>query len=152
MRQGSYHRRVDFDAFRVRKFVAHVFSPHYGIKGCGATALALLTGVNPIDIPYPPGNGDDWTKHYVYSFLRKKQFDIAELTMRNVTNFSHPRSPVSGQHVILASIKFIKGEASWVVVHNRTLYHNFEIATFTPYELINHPIMTAALIKHRTWM
>lgn len=85
------------------------------------------------------------------NFLRSKGFRVAKLTFKNITNCKEVSYPIGGSHVVLARIKFIKNEASWVVIHNGKIYHNFEISDFKGYELINHPVMSMYLIKHRSW-
>ena len=143
---GSY-TKVDFEAFRVQRFIPYLYAGLYGGLGCGASALSLLTGINPVSLP----RKSDWTNRFMCSFLLKKNFKLAKLTKRNITNFETVCYPVAKRHVILASIKFIRNEASWVVIYNDILFHNFEAQIFSQYELINHPLMTAYLLKHPSW-
>lgn len=148
IRQGSYDKKIDFVAFRVRKFIPHIYGEDiYGKSGCGATALSLLTGKDPFSF----GRKDHWSSRFMYAYLRKRRFKIAELTMRNVTNFKTWLHPVTANHVVLASLKLIRGEASWVIFYDNMLYHNFDILTFDALEFLNHPIMTACLLQHPTW-
>lgn len=150
MKRGSYSKKVDFDTFKVRKFRPHIFGgPGDSGFGCGASAISLLTGMPPRSIPKPKrGN---WTEKYVLKYLHAKKFNIVELTMRNVTGFEYLSYPVSTSHVTLLRLKFIRGEASWAVTYNKTIYHNFEIVPMKPYEFLNHPIMAAYLVKHPKW-
>lgn len=147
MGKGS-HSKVDFAAFRADKFVAHFFGGIMRcVNGCGSTVLSLLSGVNPLAFP----ERKDWNRKYVISFLKERGFKIAQLTAKNVTNVKEVTYPIGPHHVILARIKYIKNEASWVVIHNNKLYHNFEISDFRSYEFVNHPVLSMYLIKHPSW-
>lgn len=126
-------------------FVAHLFSG--SDNGCGANTLALLTGENPDSLP----PRDDWGSRFMLRFLAQRGFVIAKLTAQNLTNRSELAYPIRNRHVILALIRLVKNEASWVVIHNGILYHNFEVSTFRPYELINHPAVSSYLLSHPKW-
>lgn len=145
MDEGTYDDEINFKAFQVTKFQPHIW--HVGGCGCGANTLALLTGKNPKTIRTRP----DWTNEYMVWALRRSGFKIAMLTKRGLTNQTYLTHPIARDHVVLASIRIIKGEASWVVIHNHMMYHNFDLTAFDGYELINHPIVTAYLIKHPRW-
>ncbi len=137
-----------FEEFRCTKFAPYIFTGAYSTgNGCGASALALLTGVHPISIPYR----EDWDARYMLSFLLNKKFNIYKLTMDNLTNCETTQHPITKSHVVLASIKMLKEEATWVVLHGETMYHNFEITSMNPYDLINHPLINMYLVKHPTW-
>ena len=145
MRAGRYNT-INFGDWTVKRFIPYVYSFDPG-NGCGAATLALLTG-------HPPEKfkeRDDWTSRYMLSFLRKNGFKIVQLTKRNVTNFWFPREPIDNGHVVLMSIKLMQYEASWVVLFNERMYHNFSITKVKAYELLNHPILEAFLIKHPSW-
>lgn len=150
MKLGSYRDRVDFDAFEVSKFTPHIFCYHMDMTyGCGASALSLLTGIHPSKFKAPPRG--DWKDHIVLSILNANKFKTARLTMRGVTNFDWTSYPIGRQHVVLAKIKLIKYNASWVVIHSGIIFHNFELAPLKPLEFINHPVMAAYLVKGRQW-
>ena len=97
-----------------------------------------------------PG-GDHWPGRYMVKFLVEHGFKVAKLTVRNVTRNKEPGYPITSHHVLLLLIKFLKNEASWVVIHNKVLWHNFEIQALDPYEFVNHPMLEAYLIKHPSW-
>ena len=115
--------------------------------GCGATALSLITGDDPLSIR----NRKDWKSSYLVSYLRKRGFSVANLTERNLTNFKYIVYPIKNFHVVLARVKLIKGEASWIVLYDNNCYHNFEIMKMVPYDLLNHPILEAFLVSHPSW-
>ena len=147
MESGSYSK-VDFGKYRVCKFVAHIFTGAELLAGCGATALSLLTGERALLIG--PGR-QDWTSDYMVGHLRRKRFSVARLTLRNLTNFGSIECPIERSHVVLARIKVVKGEASWIVIYDGMVYHNYEITPLKPYEMLNHPVMEAFLVCHRSW-
>lgn len=148
MRKGSYRRKVDFNAFRAKKFIAHISGGPFALDvGCGGCALATLIGLDPAKMQ----RRGDWTPSFMLSTLKSHGFKTVALTKRNLTNVCRVGWPVTSLHVVLARIKMIKHEASWVIIHNRTLYHLFEIKPLNGYELLNHPIMDAYLVHHKKW-
>ena len=148
MKPGSYSRKMNFRSFLVNKFVAHLYTGSFEIgAGCGATALSLITGDDPLSIK----NRKDWKSSYLVSYLRKRGFSVASLTERNLTNFGYVEHPIKGSHVVLMRIKLIRKEASWVVLHNYNCYHNFETTLMRPYDMLDHPILEAFLVSHPSW-
>ena len=149
MESGSYRRKLDFDSFVTGKFVAHISTGASLLAGCGATALSLLTGNGALRIGV---RKKDWDSGYMARYLRRRGFSVARLTLRNLTNFGSMENPIMRGHVILARIKVTRGEASWVVIHNGMVYHNFEITELKPYSMLNHPVMEAFLVCHPRWL
>ena len=146
MDRGSYVKKVDFDAFKVDKFVPHLFSGIYRMSGCGASALSLMTGEVPLSM-----NREDWPSRFMAKHLRKRGFRVQKLTVCNLTSEAYVDHPITRSHVVLARIKLIKGEASWVVLHDGMSYHNFEITQMRVYEMIDHPVLEAFLVSHPRW-
>ena len=147
MEDGNYRRKINFKVFKTAKFIPHLFGGGQKFFGCGATALGLLTGVDPSLLP----RKKDWTSRFMITFLHQKGFKTAKLTKKNLTIFHTTSYPIGSNHVNLISIKLIKHQASWIVVHNYKTYHNFEVTDFNPYELMNHPIVCMYLLKHPSW-
>lgn len=139
--------RSDFDAFIPAKFVPHIFNCGSG-RGCGATALALLTGVPPRRIEAP--RDGDWSVGRMRGFLAAHGFRLARITSKNVIS-EYPSLPVRREHVVLASMRMTKAEATWVVMHNDSIYHNFEISESSAREFLNHPIVDAFMVTHPRW-
>lgn len=148
-KNNSSRRRIDFSYFSVSKFTPSFFSsPMASMYGCGASALGLLTGVKPSRIVHR----NDWDARFMVKFLRENGFEVAKLTQEKVTSPGKDvHYPLNSNHVLLASLRFIRKEASWVVLHNGTMYHNFELTPFGPYELLNHPLIELYLLKHPSW-
>lgn len=144
----SEERPKVFERFITRKFSPHLYTGRM-FSGCGATALGLLMGVDPYKLPMPRGR--DWTTGFMLRHLRANGFRVMRLTCRNLTNLDSVKRPIQPGHVILASIYFIKGMASWVVLHNGMMYHNFEVEHLRAYEFLNHPLREAYLVKRRGW-
>lgn len=148
MRTGIYKKkRIDWSSFEVDKFVPHLFTLES--YGCGANALALLTGVPPSKIE----SRIDWTDKFMVKYLRKAGFTVKEVTMCDVSNnngFFIP-SNINDLHVLLISHLMTKNEASWSIVHNKLYYHNFQTCSFTGLNLVNNPLLTCYLIMHPNW-
>lgn len=153
MRRGSRADQVDFGKFQAYHFTPHLSNEEgesysfFSSNGCGASALAVLTGENPKSMKSRP----DWDKQFMARHLRKRGFKVKELTRFGVTNRQFAEYPIDGKHVILACCKFNETEASWVVVHRNKLYHNFEKSKLRPYEFLNHPIISAFIVMHPKW-
>lgn len=142
MDDGRNDDRVDFDLFHVQKFIPHIFTNT--CNGCGANALALLTGELPESFP----NKASWSTRFMLSFLRDRGFATQKITKNAV---SQRFNPIANRHVLLILMRFISNEASWIVLNQDIVFHNFEITKLKTYEFLNHPIMDAYLLMHPSW-
>lgn len=146
MENGSYEDPVDFAAFAVRKFVPHLFTHQLLAHcGCGANTLALLTGEAPWKIvPYRK----HWPDEYLLKYLRKRGWKTHRITKYNVTKSEFMSWPITEDHVVLFSFCVKRKEASWGVIFGGNIYHNFEITSLRPMELLNRPILSAYVLTH----
>ncbi len=149
MDKGSYTgRRVDFT-----KFAASFFNPYLfaGFRrsnlGCGASALALLTGVAPEVIAAKNGSAH-YSDRFMVRSLRIHGFSVLRLTLCNV---SAAQSNLGREHVILLSQLIRKNEGTWGVVFGGAYYHNFDIYTLETLSFLNKPVLSAYLLIHRMW-
>jgi hypothetical protein len=146
--KGSYTgRRGDFKKYAASLFNPYLFADLKSHYGCGATALALLTGVHPSHIARKNG-GADYPDQFVVRFLRARGFSVLPLTWCRV---SEAKSPVGPTHVILLSQLFRENEATWGVIFNCFYYHNFEIYSLETLSLLNKPVLTAYLVSTPRW-
>jgi hypothetical protein len=115
--------------------------------GCGATALALLTGCLPEGIAAKNGS-----RHYADSFmistLLAYGFKVKRLTVSNVL-----RSPssIEANNVLLLSQIFKPEEATWGVIFNSLYFHNFEIYNLEALSLLRKPMHSCYLVVHPKW-
>ncbi|HEV2328653.1 MAG TPA: hypothetical protein VGY56_07700 [Verrucomicrobiae bacterium] len=150
MEKGTYTgRRVDFGRYATAVFNPFLFSCDIrGNRGCGATTLALLTGVSPDRIArlnhYQPHFADE----FIVGFLRRRGFTVLPLTQCNV---SASDSQLSASHVVLLSQLFRKNEATWGVIFDGIYYHNFDIYTLDSMSFLSKPILSAYLISSPLW-
>lgn len=147
MEDGSYEDPVNFAAFAVRKFVPHLFTSNNSLlvlTGCGANALGLLTGEKPWKIKYR----HHWPDEFLLKFLRKKGWNSHKITKYNVTKSKKVSWPIDENHIVLFSFCTVRDEASWAVLHNNLIYHNFEITVCRPMEFLNRPILSAYVLSH----
>jgi hypothetical protein len=140
--------RADFRRYAVSCFIPHLFAgASQPGSGCGATALALLTGVPPQAIAAKNGS-----RHYADSFmirfLRRRGFLVMELTRSNVPASS---SSLGNNHVLLISQLFQPDEGTWGVIFNRTWYHNFDCYALDLLSFLNKPILSAYVVVHSRW-
>ena len=147
MEKGSYiGRRVDFAKYATSCFTPHLFARTTRM-GCGACALALLTGVPP-EVIVRKNNSPHYSDEFVVRFLRKREFSVLPLTLCNV---STSKSPIANFHVLLLSQLITRNEATWLVLHNELCYHGFDVYNATILSFVNKPVLTAYLLVHPKW-
>src|ERR1035437_1205531 len=90
MERGTYtSRRVDFSKLAAAFFDPHLFiDPRRTEFGCGASALALLTGIAPEVIAKKHGPGKHYADRFMIGFLRANGFTVERLTLCRVSNGS----------------------------------------------------------------
>jgi hypothetical protein len=147
--KGTYNgRRVDFSRYATSCFTPYLFTGSARTRlGCGACALALLTGVRPEAIAARNG-GPHYPDDFMVRFLRTRGFKVLRLTM---CNLSARASKLGNAHVILISQLFRKNEGTWGVIHNGLFYHNFSSYNLETMAFLNQPILSAYLIVHPRW-
>jgi hypothetical protein len=148
MSNGCPGRRADFRPFAASVFIPHIFNGSVRCQmGCGATALALLTGVPPEDISAKNGRAH-YADHFMLKFLRVRKFRTLRLTPAII---ARAKSEIGAQHVILVSQLLRQAEASWGVIFEDSYYHNFDTYSLSALAFLNKPIMSAYLVIHRKW-
>lgn len=154
METGYYKkRRLDWESYEVDVFVPHLFNVDG--CGCGANALAILTGVPPHFIQNTNRqNRNHWKDSFMVKFLKECGFRVHHLTKCDASSAASPdfaSDNITDRHVILSSQLTGKNKASWTVAHNRLWYHNFQICSFQATNLLNLPTLTCYLVCHPNW-
>jgi hypothetical protein len=147
--KGSYKgRRVDFSKFAASCFNPYLFagSARSGL-GCGASALALLTGTAPEAI-IAKKRGKHYSDDFMVRYLRGRGFRVLLLTLCNLSSVS---ANIGSAHVLLISQLFRQNEGTWGVIFNGLYYHNFESYLLGTLCFINKPILSAYLVAHPKW-
>lgn len=155
METGYYkNRSLDWESFEVDVFSPHLFG--IGGCGCGASALATLTGVPPHFIRNTNRvNPNHWKDSFMIKFLKENGFKVRHLTKCDVSN-TNPGTGIASynltdRHVLLLSQLTGKNTASWTVAHGKLWYHNFETCSFQATGLLNLPTLTCYLVCHPNW-
>jgi hypothetical protein len=91
--------------------------------GCGASALALLTGVAP-EIISERNNRAHYSDRFMREFLKARAFRVLHLTPKMVVA---GKSQIGMDHVLLVSQLFRHNEGTWGVVFEDFYYHNFAV-------------------------
>lgn len=148
---GKYRRKpIDFSKFRVSRFAPYLFTECSG--GCGANALALITGVHPEKIHNTnKENESDWRDSFMLAFLRHRKYNVIPLTMCSASQKAAFADSIDEKHVMLTSQLIDKKLASWQVIFDNYVFHNFGISGLKSREFINNPIMTAYIVFHHHW-
>lgn len=141
-------RRADFEPFAASVFAPHLFSGfEERSKGCGATALALLTGV-PASLIAAKHKGRHFADAFMVRFLRANGFRVLRLTPLSICG---ARTKIGADHVVLVSQLFRRYEATWGVVHSNAYYHNFAVHELSSLAFVNKPILSAYCVIHPAW-
>jgi hypothetical protein len=155
METGYYKKRpLDWESFEVDVFAPHLFS--LDGCGCGASALATLTGIPPHFIHNTNRkNPNHWKDSYMIKFLKLCGFKVHHLTKCDVSNI-RPNYEFAGEsltekHIILLSQLTGKNTASWAIAHGKLWYHNFQVCSFQATSLLNLPTLTCYLVCHPSW-
>ena len=150
MEQGVYTgRRVDYGRYAAAVFTPYFFSSNIrALMGCGASALALLTGILPEVIARQNQNRAHYADAFMVRFLCRRGFTVLPLTQCSV---SASDSTLGQSHVVLLSQLFRKNEATWGVVFGGVYYHNFDINYLDAFSFLNKPILSAYLLSHPNW-
>jgi hypothetical protein len=153
MENGFYRKKaIDWTRYTVDMFAPHLYFNYSG--GCGANALSLLTGVPPHYIRNTNRqNPSHWKDTFMVKFLREHGFKTIHLTKCEVSNSSgvYVNEGVTNQHILLLSQLMGKNTASWTVVHNDLMYHNFETVSFKGLNLVNSPSLTVYVVFKPEW-
>lgn len=117
------------------------------MMGCGACALALLTGIPPGEVAARNGRVH-YADKFMARFLRQNQFEVLKLTL---CNLSMPKSEISDKHVLLVSQLYARNEATWCVIAQGMLYHNFQSYRLDSLSLLTKPLLSAYVVVHPRW-
>jgi len=149
MKKGHYTTRsIDYSKYTQSKVVFHWFDTYnYEGAGCGANALALLTGVNPRFYASRVIK-NAYSDKFMLKELRKAGFKCIEITQCRLSNYKgdQVRHAISQNHLVLTSQLFKKNEGSWLVSWNGNTFHNFVHSTSSFYTLLNFPILSAYIL------
>ncbi len=144
MKSGRYGPgNTDFSKLKVGKFPVHLFNKaDFSNYGCGPNTLALLTGVNPSGIKGKNHASD----RFMVDFLRKHGWSVYEVNKANLTRSKKIEFPITDQHILLVSILMRRAEASWAVINNSLMFHNFDVAKVNLFEIFNWQPLSAYVI------
>jgi hypothetical protein len=120
---------------------------HSTTAGCGANALALLTGTVP-DIIARQNGSNHFSDEFMLRFLRARGFIAVQLTLCNV---SVAETDIGAGHLLLVSQLYSKNEGTWCVIFNDTCFHNFAVYRLSTLAFLNRPLLSAYIVYHPEW-
>ena len=142
-------RRVDFSPYATSYFAPHLYcGPVRSGLGCGACALALITGVAP-EIIASQNGGAHYSDRFMIRFLKARNFRTLRLTPNLVTG---AKNEIGADHVLLVSQLFRRAEGTWGVVFEDFYYHNFQAYVLSSLSFLNKPILSAYVVFHPKWL
>jgi hypothetical protein len=139
---------VEFSNYAASCFNPFLFNAaKHSVSGCGASALALLTGIQPANFVVK-NHDDHYSDEFMLRSLRRYGFRILRLTQ---CNLSQATAGVNASHVLLLSQLFRENEATWIVLFNSVCYHNFDVYSLEALSFLNKPLLSAYLVFHPNW-
>ena len=133
--------------------MASAFTPHFFLSpdrarlGCGATALAALTGVEPELIAFENG-ARHYPDRFMVRFLRAHGFRTLRLSRSVLVDKGYG---LGFEHVLLVSQQLTREEGTWGIIFGDTYVHNFETYRLSTFWLLRKPLMSAYVIFHPRW-
>lgn len=151
MLKGRYRRHsVNLMPYRVSRFIPHLYLDA-GECGCGATAVSLITGDNPFSLNRLNKGKRHFPDKWVVTQLQNRFYTAIPLKWRELNSDGFVAYPIDNRNVVLISQMMFKREASWMVLHNGLVWHNFEPSRIHPYDFLNKPVLTAYVLWHSSW-
>lgn len=139
---------MDFGPFAASVFAPHLFCGDFRSRlGCGASALALITGIPPEKIAARNGRSH-YSDRFIARFLMERHYRLLRLTPERI---SQAKTEIGLNHVLLISQLFRRNEGTWGVVFGDAYYHNFAVYSLSSLSFLNKPILSAYLVVHPKW-
>ena len=152
MRKGSYSRPVPLTRYRAKHFPLHLFaSDTVGVPGCGATALATITGTDPRHYLMLNGNKAACGDVFMKKRLELEGYEVIPLTKRGLNTSKIIEYPVENNNVLLVSQLVARNTTTWMVYYAGLSWHNFQVGRVEALDFINKPTITAYCVWHPSW-
>lgn len=153
MELGKYNKKIDFKKYTVSRPKLTFFEKGYAsLFGCGPSAAACLSGVNPSKISLINKDKNHFSDERMVKFLRSQKFEVIPLTVADVSNSLYVENKITRNHLLLLSQMYSRNQASWTVILNlEYIMHGFEINLLKADEFIQRPILTSYLLFKKSW-
>jgi hypothetical protein len=153
MKNGKYKENsTNFNLYKASYFRPYLFySGIFETIGCGPATLSLLTGEHPVAAAASLKD-----KHTSDEQLLKRLADFGihnyPITKCEMTDSATTVvNKITSQHVVLISQLYIRNVASWGVLYDEILYHNFRPCAWTSMDLLNRPVLSAYVLWKPEW-
>ena len=141
-------RRVAFSPFAASVFAPHLFCGDFRARlGCGASALALITGIAP-EIISDKNARAHYSDRFMTGFLKVWDYHLLRLTPDLI---ARAKTKIGQDHVLLISQLLRENEGTWGVIFGDAYYHNFSVYSLSSLSFLNKPILSAYLVVHPSW-
>jgi hypothetical protein len=154
MKKGKYKdNNTNFALYKADYFRPYLFfSGFYESFGCGPCTLSLLTGLSPTSaiLRVDPRNTSDKSLLKALAECEIQNFPITKCEMTN--DPVSVASSITNQHVLLLSQLWRRNEASWGVMYNDVMYHNFKPCSVSNLDFLNRPILSAYVLFKPEWL
>lgn len=130
----------------------HFFSdPLSKLAGCAYSAISLLTGENPEVLRRRYRDEAGMPPKVMLKHLRKLKFKITEIDKPYLYKLMEAGRYVADAHVILASVRMTKKEASWVVIYGGYMWHNYVPLSTTYATSMSYPMEHGYILFLKEW-
>lgn len=121
------------------------------LAGCAYSAISLLTGENPEILRKRYNDEAGMPPKTMRRHLKNLKFTITEINKTYLYKLMQEGKYVTDAHVILASVRMNKKEASWVVLYGGYMWHNFVPLSTTYSTSMSYPMEYAYMLYLPEW-
>lgn len=155
MREDGKKRRVDFQRYLAPNLNLSKFktkSEYWGFECCASSAMSMLLNISPIEIDKKCKDlKEGWHTEDVMKFLKKRGFQVIELSKPMVLNTWWQDYPLQPQHCLLINCCMDNEENSMVILHKGQIWHNFRKEENPALYFLNKPTQDVMLVYHPSW-
>ncbi len=159
---GSYRQKVDWSTFESPKAYELLYHRSFqhsngDYNTCGTGALSILTGIKPQTVEKMlPKSSEHWSDQAAIHYLKHRKFKVVQLSKFGITNldadgFDYQDQPLNKNHVLLCCLLVCRNEASWFVITNNVVFHNFCRDDLDALFFVNKPSQSSYLVTHHSW-
>lgn len=119
---------------------------------CGSATMSLVTGLDPAYIESRlPRTQLHWSTRSAAKFLNRCGWKTLILPPKGIVStlneFTWDNATLSPQHLVMVNCYTSAKEASWFLVENGRVWHNFYIEPAGPLFLLRRPLQDAIFLK-----
>lgn len=155
----AFRSPVALDQLESNRIRATMYAP----GSCGTNCIQTLTGLTGrfIERQRPKARGQYaryWSDTAMMNFLRQRGFRTEQLTKLGVAcernagySYFNWETPITPDHVLVCNLLMDSMDASWIIITQNVMFHNFIKEQLNPLLLVNRPSQTIWMVTHEKW-